>query len=159
MRKALAFILFIIICGVLPAQVRLSDRQRDEQIRFIRNDTLPVTVNALPSSVNSRFSEYSPVLLPDSSFLFTSMRADREEDADRYFETSWYCNIYRSQLLSDGNYEPAVALPSSINSRRTFNSNFCWNVAQNELIYSRCLRDNTNELRCSLWRTVRNSRG
>ncbi|MCR4738057.1 MAG: hypothetical protein K5846_07835 [Bacteroidales bacterium] len=159
MRKALAFILLIITCGFVQAQVRLSDRQRDEQIRFIRNDTLPVTVNALPFSINSRFSEFSPVLLPDSTFLFTSMRADREEDADRYFETSWYCNIYRSQLLSDGDYAPAVALPSSINNRRTFNSNFCWNAAQNELIYSRCLRDNTNELRCSLWRTCRNNRG
>ena len=118
-------ILFLLMGLTAQGQVgKLSERQRKEQRAFILNDTLPVLVEALPDEVNTHFSEYCGRLLPDSTCFFTSMRANAEEDLDHIFETSWYCNIYQSKLLPDGNYAPAEALPVNINSLKFFNSNF-----------------------------------
>ena len=58
--KALHIISLVLVCFSVSAQNRhLTDAQRDEQINFIRHDTLSVTVEALPDEINSRFSEYS----------------------------------------------------------------------------------------------------
>ena len=149
-------ILFLLMGLTAQGQVgKLSERQRKEQRAFILNDTLPVLVEALPDEVNTHFSEYCGRLLPDSTFFFTSMRANAEEDLDHLFETSWYCNIYQSKLLPDGNYAPAEALPVNINSLKFFNSNFCFNEKQDLLIYSRCTRNNDGDLRCALWQSSR----
>ncbi len=159
MRHLYLLIGFCLLWLPVSAQVRLTDAQRAEQIRFIRQDTLPYSVTALPPEVNSPFSEYSPTLLDDSILLFTSMRADVEEDNDRLFETSWYCQLFQSKRNPDGSYEPAQALPSSINYRKTFNSNLSYNPTGSELIYSRCLRNGAGDLRCSLWQSFRDSKG
>ncbi len=74
----------------------MTEEEREQQRRFIRQDTLPVVVEALPDEVNTHFSEYCGQLLSDSTFLFTSMRANVEEDIEQIFETSWYCDIYQS---------------------------------------------------------------
>lgn len=130
-----------------------TSTQREQQRQFIRHDTLPVAVKALPSCINTPFSEYNGILLPDSSFFFTSMKADVEADYDHIFESSWYCKIYESRLLPDGSFEQAKALPTSINHLQTFNCNFCFNEDQTQLIYSRCTRTATGELQCQLWQS------
>ena len=141
------------------AQGHLTDAQRDEQIRFIKQDTLPVSIEALPCEVNTRFSEYSPVLISDSFLLFTSMRADVEEDYDRLFETSWCCFLYQSKRFPDGDHLPAEALPEIINKRNVFNSNFCYNPDTKELIFSRCSQIGNGELHCSLWSSKQHDKG
>lgn len=154
--KALYTLTLVLLCISVSAQNRhLTDVQRDEQLDFIRHDTLPVTIEALSDKVNSRFSEYSGRLLPDSTFLFSSMRADVDEDFDHLFETSWYCNLYQSKLLADGSYLPSTALPPVINSHKFFNSNFCYNQSQDILIFTRCTRGADGDLLCSLWQSTR----
>jgi len=152
-----SYIIILLLCGITAyAQVgKMTEQEREEQRGFIRQDTLPVVMEALPDEVNTHFSEYCGQLLSDSTFLFTSMRANAEEDLDHYFETSWYCNIYESKLLPNGEYIPSESLPASINARNAFNSNFCFNEKRNLLIYSRCTRNHYGELRCTLWHSYK----
>lgn len=152
-----SYIILLLLCGVsVSAQVgKMSEREREEQRRFIRQDTLPFVVEALPDEVNTRFSEYCGQRLSDSTFLFTSMRAKKEEDVEQLFETSWFCDIYQSRCLPDGEYAPSEALPTIVNTFKTFNSNFCFNEKRELLIYSRCTRNVYGELRCTLWQSQR----
>ena len=149
-------ILLLLCCFPAFAQMgKMTEEEREQQRRFIRQDTLPVVVEALPDEVNTHFSEYCGQLLSDSTFLFTSMRANVEEDIEQIFETSWYCDIYQSKLLPNGEYNVSEALPAIVNTFKTFNSNFCFNEKRDLLIYSRCTRNMYGELRCTLWQSQR----
>ena len=125
MKQTLLLILTLLTTLAMQAQP-LTDAQRRAQQRYIAQDTLPVAIERLPSRINSHFSEYASHLAPDSSFYFTSMRADMEEDYDRFFETSWYCYLYQSRLLPEDRYEKPEAFPPIINNPKMFNSNFCF---------------------------------
>lgn len=153
MRNVL-LLLYILLTAVIPVSaqgIHLSEAQRNEQRKFIKSDTLPVSIEALPNNINSHFSEYAGRLFPDSTFLFTSMRADVEEDFDNIFETSWYCNIYRSLLLPDGRFSKPENFSEILNGRNTFNSNYCLYDHGRKIIYSRCKRIGHGELQCDLW--------
>ncbi|MCR4964198.1 MAG: hypothetical protein K6A41_00915 [Bacteroidales bacterium] len=158
MRKGLLVILSFLSIIVTQAQP-LTSAQRRAQQRFIAKDTLPVLVERLPSRINSHFSEYASHLAPDSIFYFTSMRADVEEDYDRFFETSWYCYLYQSRLTEEGNYAKAEVLPKTINSVKLFNSNFCFNKKYDKLILTRCSKTGNGELHCSLWQSQLGKKG
>lgn len=152
-------LLVLLTTAGMAQNVRLTEGQREQQRNFIRKDTLPVAVEALPTNINSHFSEYAGRLYPDSAFFFTSMRADVKEDYDRFFETSWYCNIYESHLRSDGSYARPTSLPAVINSRKFFNSNFCFNPQRDLLVFSRCNRAGDGDLQCALWESRREKKG
>ncbi|MBO4489698.1 MAG: hypothetical protein J5741_08620 [Bacteroidales bacterium] len=158
MKRSLLLILTLLTTLVIQAQP-LTDAQRREQQRFIAKDTLPVRVERLPSRINSHFSEYASYLAPDSTFYFTSMRADIEEDYDRFFETSWYCYLYQSQLLDDGEYAKPQPFSSVVNSTRMFNSNFCFNSRHDKLLLTRCAKDGDGLLQCSLWQSQLGKKG
>lgn len=145
--------LFVCICLPATAQRKMTEAQRKTQQDFIRKDTLPVKIEALPDEINTRFSEYAGQLFSDSTFMFSSMRADVAEDNDNLFETSWYCNLYQSKLLQNGDYEPAEALPLAINTIKAFNSNYCFNEKRDIIIYSRCVKNGDGALQCSLWQS------
>jgi len=160
MKKILFFISICLgIISLAFAQQKMTDAQRKEQVQFIRQDTLPVTVEALPTEVNTHFSEYSGRLINDTTFYFTSMRADVEEDNDHIFETSWYCYIYKSTRTAANQYVHTEALPGVINTPNTFNSNFCFNRSENAIIYTRCKRGDDGDLQCSLWQTELGKKG
>lgn len=152
-------LLVILATAGMAQPVRITDSQREQQRNFIRKDTLPVAVEALPTNINSHFSEYAGRLYPDSVFFFTSMRADVKEDYDRFFETSWYCNIYESRLRPEGSYVRPTPLPAVINSRKYFNSNFCFNPQRDLLVFSRCNRAGNGDLQCALWESRRKKKG
>ena len=116
-------------------------------------DSIIVTIKALPKSINSSFSEYAGKLLPDSTFLFTAMRNDAAEDAEHFFETSWYCYLYESKALKKGRFSSAKPLPSNINNPKYFNSNFCLSEDGQRMILTRCVRVGDGDLDCSLWNT------
>lgn len=159
-RRTLLSILFFVLYWVAVGQTPLTDAQRREQQTFIKQDTLPVHVTPLPSSINSRFSEYAGNLYPDSTFLFTSMRSDIEEDYDHFFETNWYCKIYAAKYLGGNRYGEINSLPNIINNRNTFNSNFFYDYhAQTpSIIYSRC-KHVVDGLQCELWESSKTDKG
>ncbi len=143
----------------MAQRVPMTEQQRALQRDFIRRDTLPVTVEALPASINTHFSEYAGRQYADSAFFFTSMRADVKEDPEHFFETSWYCNIYETELLPDGQYARAEPLSPTINSRKFFNSNFCFNEKRDWIVFTRCNRIGNGDLHCNLWESRVEKRG
>lgn len=160
MRRLILWFLFLLFVGNAQAQIRpLSERQRAQQQKYIRHDTLPVRVTPLPTTINTHFSEYAGRLLPDSSFYFTSMRSNVGEDYDHLFETHWDCSIYRSQLHANGTYTAAEMLPAIINTPNAFHANYCFNDDKSQLIYSRCRRMPTGELHCKLWQVKTTHKG
>jgi hypothetical protein len=118
-------------------------------------DSIIVTIDPLPSSINSSFSEYAGRLLPDSAFLFTAMRNDAAEDAEHFFETNWYCYIYESKALPQERFAMAKPLPSTINHPKYFNSNFCLSEDGQRMILTRCERTGDGDLHCHLWESER----
>ena len=158
MKRPLLLILTLLTTLAMQAQP-LTDAQRRAQQRYIAQDTLPVAIERLPSRINSHFSEYASHLAPDSTFYFTSMRADMEEDYDRFFETSWYCYLYKSRLLPEDRYEKPEAFPPIINNPKMFNSNFCFNAQHDRLIFTRCTKSGDGELQCSLWQSELGKKG
>jgi len=115
------------------------------------DDSIIVTIKALPNAINSTFSEFSGKLMSDSTFLFTAMRNDAAEDAEHFFETNWYCYLYESKMLDDGCYAGAKALPLTVNHPKYFNSNFCLSEDGQRMILTRCVRMGEGDLQCSLW--------
>ena len=122
-------------------------------------DSILVTIKPLPSAVNSHFSEYACRLLPDSTFLFTSLRNDAAEDLEHFFETNWYCYIYESKALPEGRFTPAKPLPAVVNHPKSFNSNFCLSEDGRRMILTRCVRVGEGDLRCDLWQSEKNGKG
>ena len=116
-------------------------------------DSIIVKINPLPSSINSSFSEYAGKLLPDSTFLFTSMRSDAAEDEEHFFETNWYCYLYESKALPDSGFTSAKPLPLNLNHPKYFNSNFCISDDGQRLLLTRCVRSGEGDLQCSLWQS------
>ena len=114
-------------------------------------DSIIVTIKPLPSAINSNFSEYAGKLLPDSTFLFSAMRNDAKEDAEHFFETNWYCYLYESKALPEGQFTKAKPLPVSINIPKYFNSNFCLSEDGQRMILTRCVRRGDGDLHCELW--------
>ncbi len=122
-------------------------------------DSIIVTIKPLPSAINSHFSEYACRLLPDSTFLFTSLRNDAAEDLEHFFETNWYCYIYESKAMPERRFTPAKPLPSSVNHPKYFNSNFCLSEDGQRMILTRCVRVGEGDLHCDLWHTEKGGKG
>ena len=80
----------------LVAQQVLDDEERKRQISYIQNDTIPVEIEEVSNVINTQFSEYNGVLFPDSSFFFSSLRPESEDDYGDIFEQFWTTRIYRS---------------------------------------------------------------
>ncbi len=118
-------------------------------------DSFSIEISPFPPYINTRFSEFSPVMLPDGTLWFSSMRNDAAADRENFFETNWYCHIYSSSPDGSGNYSKPIRLPNKINNPKYFNSNFCINDKGDELLFSRCLRHGHGDLKCSLWKSTK----
>ena len=148
-------LLFCVCCmGLLNAQNSLSLAERKAIAKQIKQDTLPYTVNRLPERINSPFSEYNPLLLSDSLFFFTSMRSEVDDDNELFFDTHWSSKIYQADY-EDDSYSNIHALSSVINKGKYYHPNFCFNKAQDHIIFSRCYRTINEELMCDLYESHR----
>ena len=139
------FPFFLYPQGTLPV---LPDPE--EQILFLKQDTLPVEVELLPRRINTRFSEYNGILYPDSSFFFSSLRDESEGDYQNIFKSFWAMKIYQSWLTISG-YSRPEPLPKSINHPKYFNANFTFNAGRDHLYFTRCQPVIDTELKCELW--------
>lgn len=135
------------------------EAQSDGELVLPVSDSLVVTIEPLPSSINSSFSEYAGQLLPDSTFLFTAMRNDVAEDVEHFFETNWYCYLYESKALPERKFSAPKALPTAINHPKFFNSNFCLSDEGRRMVLTRCVRVGDGDLQCDLWQAERSATG
>ena len=149
--KILGCIVFCVCCmGLLNAQNSLSLAERKALADSIKKHTLPYTITRLPDKINSPFSEYNPLLLSDSLFFFTSMRSEVDDDNELFFDTHWSSKIYKADYKED-NYLNIHALSSVINKGNYYHPNFCFNKAQDYMVFSRCYRTVNEELVCDLY--------
>ncbi len=152
MRRIILIIFtFYILSGELLGQEPPFNYSRGkEQVDFIKKDTLPVKVSPLSKTVNTNYSEYNGILFSDSTFYFSSMRNESEEDFGNLFEAYWSTYIYSSKLTIGG-YSKPVSLPVTINSPKYFNCNFTFNKDRTLIIFARSPLINSTDLRCELW--------
>ncbi len=136
--------------GLLNAQNAWSLAERKAFADSIKTHTLPYAITRLPDKINSPFSEYNPLLLSDSLFFFSSMRSEVDDDNESFFDTHWSSRIYQADYQAD-NYKNVHALPSVINKGRYYHPNFCFNRAQDYMVFSRCYRTVNEELMCDLY--------
>ena len=150
-RTSIIILLMLIYCSEMFSQViPFTEEMRKQQSEFMKGDTLPIKVKLLSGRVNTPFSEYNPILLPDSSFYFTSLRNESDEDFENLFQAYWSMKVYKSQLTAGG-YSKPIPLPIAINNRRYFTSNFTFNKQKNHIFFTRCQRLVDTELKCELW--------
>ncbi len=143
-------LLFVCCMGMLMAQNVMSLAERKALAEKIKKDSLPYTITRLPDNINSPFSEYNPLLLSDSLFFFSSMKSEVDDDNELFFDTHWSSRIYRADYES-ANYFNVKALPSVINKSNYYHPNFCFNKAQDYMVFSRCYRTINEELMCDLY--------
>lgn len=156
MSKVNFFIITLLIIAFpspfLLAQKKSSTMQIDkqEQIEYIKKDTLPVAIKNISSPINTIYSEYNPILFNDSTFYFASLRPESSSDYEKLFDEFWTTSIYSSKLTISG-FSTPIPLPKLINNPKYYNCNFTANAAKTLLYFSRCLRDTMLELKCELW--------
>lgn len=154
--KKLCFLL-IFFAFRLPAQSPPPATITPElQLKRLQQDTLPIQIHPLPPRINTQFSEYNPILMSDSTFYFTSIRHEGEDDYDNIFEFYWYMRLFRSQLTRFG-YSKPVSLSPLINNKKYFLANFSFNSEQNRLFLTRCKRIIDQELECGIWESVKDN--
>lgn len=136
--------------GLLNAQNGLSLAERKALADSLKKNSQPYTITRLPENVNSPFSEYNPLLLSDSLFFFSSMRSEVDDDNELFFDTHWSSKIYQT-IYKDDSYQNIRALPAVINKSRYYHPNFCFNKAQDYMVFSRCYRTVNEELVCDLY--------
>ena len=147
-KSLILWILLFVLSLWVPTKAQIDDAT----VLPIENSII-VTIKALPNSINTSFSEYSGKLLPDSTFMFSAMRNDAAEDAEHFFETNWYCFLYESKALEEGRFSSGKPLPTAINNPKYFNSNFCLSEDGQRMILTRCVRMGEGDLQCSLWQS------
>lgn len=145
---------FFLWTGFCRAQVVMDASERKQQVDFIKHDTLPVEIKELPSVINSSYSEYNGMLFSDSTFFFSSLRPESEDDFANIFSQFWSTRIYKSKLTIGG-YSKPEPMGSAINDDKYYNCNFTFDSTRTRLFFSRCLRDSGKELQCSLWSSER----
>ncbi len=152
--KRLLFVVLLLINYLCSAQNMSDEQMWHEQIEFLKHDTLPVQLTLLPPLINTPYSEYNGTLLPDSTFYFSSLRPESEDDYADIFEQFWSTRIYQSHLTVAG-YSRPTPISHFINDDHYYNCNFTFNSDQTLMVFTRCLRDGGKQLQCSLWSSSR----
>lgn len=151
--RTLIFLFLILSAQCLIGQNIDLEELNKKQIEYIRCDTQPVTLTVLPHIINSPFSEYNGILYEDSTFFFTSLRAESDADFQGLFDAYWSSYIYTCQL-NRGGYSKPVPFSFVINSRKYYNCNFTFNKKRDLLYFTRCIKDdNEHELQCEIWKS------
>lgn len=152
MKKIIVVLLALVTSFACWAQSGEGEDARKAQIEFLKHDTMPVDVTLLPTEINTSYSEYNGILMPDSTFYFSSLRPESEEDYGEIFQQFWSTRIY-SCHLTIGGYSKPQPLPAAINDDKYYNCNFTFNKDRTLMIFSRCEREKGKQLQCNLWKS------
>lgn len=142
-------LLLLLLCQTW-AQQKLSFAEQKAKREQLLHDTLPFLCQRLSSTINSPFSEYCPVLLSDSVFLFSSMRSEIEDDNALFFDPQWTSRIYQAQCHQN-DFSEVIPLSKIINKSNYYHPNFTLNENRDYMVFSRCVRNTYEELVCDLY--------
>jgi tetratricopeptide (TPR) repeat protein len=112
-------------------------------------DTLPVDINQLNNQINSSYSDFAPQILGDSVLYFSTMKFESTQKKE-----SLRTSKILSSKIRDSVFSEVTILSDLINMKQWNNANFSISPDGKVIVFTRCLYDDNNELRCSLYEAV-----
>jgi len=153
---------FDMLMGGLAATkaIELAKKEKEgamKAINFTKDET--VSVSNVGSNINTKNSEYSPILSSDGNLYFSSLVEPEIVEIDESNRQSFGARIMVS-TKSNGNFERARTLGENINRPGYFTSNLTISPDGNEMIFARQLLSSGNVLTESkLFRSVKGENG
>lgn len=137
MKKGILLLCFTLSFGIFYGQDPTESANfKQQQQEYIRQVQQPITIELLPREINSQYSEYKGILLPDSLFYFNTMRASGTENRDDIFGVHWTADIYFSHLGEYG-YSKAYRISNILSNNKFYNTNFTLDSTGNTLFFVR----------------------
>ena len=114
--------------------------------QLLLKNPLPINIEHLDSTINSKVSEYAPVEA-DSLLYFSSLRNKKDKDA----QTDLAFNKIFISKKENQKWQRAIEMDSIINKRGIHTANSCFNTDFTEIIFSECIQENASTFRCKLF--------
>lgn len=134
----------------LSEKAVLESEACDMSLIMMKNP-LPVTIEHLDTTVNSKVSEYAPYEV-DSILYFSSLR--NKKDKDKQNDIS-FNKIFTSKK-ENSKWQRAHEIDSMVNASGIHNTNTTFNKDFTEVIFSRCEQKDAATFTCKLYGTKHN---
>lgn len=118
----------------------------DFAINLIKNTNKEITIEHTGKSLNTDFSEYSPLQINDTLILFSSLQRDKQDT------TKYHARIYQS-VWKNNKWKKATKLDSLINPTDFYMANLTFDHKEQTLYFTRCKLKKNEE---SEFKTVNN---
>jgi len=109
-------------------------------------DTLNVTINPLPETVNTPNSEFGHLIANDE-LIFSSLRADSISASEEVYATSYHTHLYHSKL-KDNSFEEAIQI-NELFTPDQHSGNGSYSLDGKRYYFSNCENDGYN-YRCQI---------
>ncbi|HEX7412773.1 MAG TPA: hypothetical protein VF411_01920, partial [Bacteroidia bacterium] len=129
----------------MAEKAKLEGESCDLAQILIKNP-LPITIEHLDSTVNSKVSEYAPVEA-DSLLYFSSLRDIKDKDKKNNLAFNKIFISKREQQQ----WQRATEMDSMINKHGVHTANSCFNKDFTEIIFSECKQKNAATFICKLY--------
>ncbi len=106
-----------------------------------------INIIHLDSSVNSKVSEYAPILI-DSTLYFSSLRNANDRDKKNNIN---YNKIYTAITKNNAKWQSAKELDSLFNRDKIHNANTAFNADFTKVYITRCEQKNSQEFICEMY--------
>jgi hypothetical protein len=111
------------------------------------NNPLPIKIERLDTSINTRFSEYAPYAF-DGTFYFSSLRSSKRPQENEVPLSKIYV------LEKNNKRKPKpYALDTTVNASYLHNANAGIDESGKRLVFSRCKNTNASEYTCALYQS------
>lgn len=116
---------------------------------YIMNNAVPVSIEHLDTTINSKVSEYAAVEKDSSQLYFSSLRDKRKKDINDIS----FNKIYVAPL-KEGKPARIKELDTNFNSAGFHAANTCFNADNSKMIISKCQAKNASEYTCELYEST-----
>ncbi|MFN6945551.1 MAG: OmpA family protein [Cytophagaceae bacterium] len=100
--------------------------------------------------INSKYSEFAPVILDDTIMFFATLRADTVLVVEPEDINPHRVRLNKSVWSGDA-WQPASELPSTINSKFDNAANGVFSLDRSKFYFTRCTPDRSYRMTCALW--------
>ncbi len=129
----------------LMQDTAISEERVEQEIRSVAvapqilQDTLNVEIIQPGDHINSPYTEFGAVQLPDGSIYFSSLRPVVNASGSGLIPREFHTNIYRSRISTAG-YMKSRIWDSPVNHKRRHSANISFTDDGNTLFFTRCER-------------------
>lgn len=109
----------------------------------------PLDVIHLGDHVNSKYTEFSPMLKNDTTLYFASLQSDSVISVDPEESHTFHVKLLQTQLSNEV-WGPPAEVPS-VNSIYESNANGAFSVDRSKFYFTRCVPDHHNHMICNIY--------